>query len=393
VTTAPVEIPKLSEVGTSYEGLDTERGFIWVTLHDEGLGVFTYDVVGNAFTRVSTFQGTLANAWDILVEGNLAYLADGVGGLVTLDVSDPMNIVELDRVVFGGQARDIMKNGDVLYVAAESGGVAVIDVADPTNLAYIQSMDVGNGGAIALDYDNGKLYVAAWNDARVYDTTIDPYYPSIIGAVRHTVAKEYNVEGDEERPDITDRVLAVAGKDDFLFDGTWWVPTNWAINPGTLAPFIDLPQAIAQMTFPSDLLAGEQSTYDVLIENEGTADLTVYDIWSTNPAFVPSTTGVVIPPGGEATVTLTFTATIGTDGVDTSDTAAPQSAEETGILNIVSDDPSQPIRQGYMEGNIDSLGVGDPFPETLVTLNDGSDWAFTTDALGSVTMIAYFATF
>jgi len=395
VTTAPVEIPKLTEADVSYEGLDVEDGIIWVTLHKDGLGMYTFDYATSVFTRVGSYDVGLENSWDVLVLGDrdLAYVADGIGGLVSLDITDPMNPVELDRVLMGGQARDIMVNGDTVYVAAESGGVAVIDAADPSNMQLVNTMDVGNGGAIAIDYDNGYLYVAAWNDARVYDTTLDPQFPVYIGAVRHTVSKEYNVEGDEERPDITDRVLAVAGKDDFLFNGTWWVPTNYAINKGTLAPYIDLPQTYAQMTFPGDLNAGETTTYDILIENDGNADLTVTDIWSTNAAFEPNITQVVVPPGGETTVTVTFTATIGLDGVDTADTAAPQSAEETGILNIVSDDPSQPIRQGYMEANIDSLGVGDPMPDANVLLTDGSDWLFSRDALGSVTVIAYFATF
>lgn len=388
VTTAPTEIPKLTEPGFAYEGLDVEDGVIWVTLHKDGLGAYTYDDATQVFTRIALHKGTLENSWDVRVEGDLAYVADGIGGLVTLDVSDPTNPVELDRVVFGGQARDIMVNGDVVYVAAESGGIAVIDASDPADLQYVQSMNVGSGGAIAIDYDNGKLYVGAWNDARVYDTTVDPFYPEIIGAVRHTVAKEYNNELGVARPDITDRVLAVAGKDDFLFNGTWWVPNNYEIFPDRVAPYIDLPQNVAQMTFPGDLNAGESSTFDVLIRNGGNADLTVYDVWSTHPSFTPSTTGMVIPPGGAETLTVTYTADIGVDGATTE-----LSAYENGLLNIVSDDPTQPIRQGFMEGNVEGLSVGDPFPETLATLTDGSEWSFTQDALGSVTLVAYFATF
>lgn len=393
VTTAPAEIPKLTEPDISYEGLDVEDGLIWVTLHKDGLGAYTYDTNTQIFTPVVKYKGTLENSWDVRVEGDLAYVADGIGGLVTIDVSDPLNPVELDRVLFGGQARDIMVNGDVVYVAAESGGVAVVDASDPADLYYVQSLDVGSGGAIAIDFDNGKLYVGAWNDARVYDTTVDPYYPAIIGAVRHTVAKEYKIEGQDPRPDMTDRVLAVAGKDNYLFNGTWWVPNNYEVFADRVAPYIDLPQNVAQMTFPGDLNYGESSTFDVVVRNGGNADLTVTDVWSTNPSFTPSTTEMVIPPGSSQTLTMTFTASIGVDAAPTTDTADTFSAYESGILNIVSDDPSQPIRQGFMEGNVDSLSIGDAFPETLATLTDGSEWSFTQDALGSVTLVAYFATF
>ena len=56
------------------------------------------------------------------------------------------------------------------------------------------------------------------------------------------------------------------------------------------------------------------------------------------------------------------------------------------------DDPSQPVREAYLVGNPAGLAPGDPYHNS-VTLLDGTPWDFTTDALGSVTMVSYFATF
>lgn len=410
VTLAPTEIPKLSEnqvdtndppdgitnSSTAYEGLDSERGYIWVTLHDEGLAVYTYDPITLIFTRVGEYLD-LENAWDVKVIGNTAYVTDGIGGLVTLDVTDPTDMFELDRLVFEGQARDIdINETGIAYVAAESGGIAVVDVSNPSFLELLSTVAIDAGAAIAVDYDAGKLFVAAWSDARVYDVAVDPANPTLIGAVRHTVGKEYYTSSlpeaadGGERPDITDRVLAIAGNDNNLFNGTWWVPYNYEVHPENIAPYIVLPEAFAQIAIPGEQNLGESALASFEIFNDGTAPLTVYDIWSSNPAFVPNKTEALLMPGEKTTVDVTFTATIGIDFIDPYD---PYEGQEDTILTVMSDDPSQPLREGYFVGNGAGLGVGDAFPETTATLTDDSEWSFTTDALGSVTLVIYFATY
>lgn len=380
------------ETVVAFEGLDVENDLIYVTEHQRGLEIFSFNYATNAFTQVALYDGGLENSWDVLVQGDLAYVADGIGGLVTLDVSDPLNVTELDRVVFDGQARDIMVNGTTVYVAAESGGIAIVDAADPANLQLVKMLDTG-GSAIAIDYDNGKLYVAAWDDARVYDTS-NPADPQLIGAVRNSVQKDYDDLGGQVdpamRPDMTDRVLAIAGKDDYLFNGTWWVPTTWKIHPELDAPYIELAEDSAQLTIPGDVVLGASASIDVVVGNDGTADLTVYDVWSLEATYTVSPVGAVIPPGGEAVFTVTFTPAIGSDAVS----ADPEfSRLEDTIISFVSDDPNQPIREAYVMGNLEGLGIGDPFPETLVTLTDGGEWSYMADAFGSVTLVAYFATF
>lgn len=408
VTLAPTEIPKLTEntqdvdgdglsdVSTSYEGLDNENGYIYVTKHLEGLGVYTYDAVTQIFTPVSNYTN-LENAWGVGVVDTIAYVTDGIGGLVSLDVADPMNIVELDRLPLDGQARDIAFKGDIAYVATESGGIAVVDISDPENLVLEQQMSI-SGSAIMLDTDDDYLYVAAWNDARVYDTTI-PEAPTFIGAARQTTSKSYDeqtgvVVDEGDRPDITDRVLSIAGNGDIIYNGTWWVPYTFQVFPDRMAPYMVLPETVAQVTFPGEVNFGDTLDYQIEILNDGTAPLTIYDLWSNSPAFSSVEEEFLIQPGDTATLTLQFTPTIGADqGPPVVDTANPFTALEEGIFYIVSDDPQQPIREIFMQGNLDGIGVGDPFPETTATLTDGSEWSFTNDALGSVTLVIYFATF
>ncbi|MFZ4576121.1 MAG: alkyl hydroperoxide reductase [Phycisphaerales bacterium] len=353
VTLSPLQLPMLQEGNsTSYEGLDNENGYIYVALHDEGLGVFERDAVTGAFSRVSTFTGVLENAWEVRVVGTTAYVADGPGGLVILDVTDPQAISLIGRVGFPGVAHDIVLDGTTAYIAAQSGGLVVVDASTPSAPAVIASVEVP-GSAVAIDYDAGRVYLGAWNDARVYDVS-NPSDPQIIGGKRIEVYKAYTGDGGD-RPEITDRVLGIAGKGDFIFDGTWWTPNSLQIHADRLAPYIYLPETLHFLTFPGDLATGETSVQNFEIRNDGTAPLTVTDMWAENPLFTAEPSELQIPAGGSAWVTLTFT-------------AGATIQEERTIFHIASDDPGQPVRDAYLVGNPAGIAVGDPMPETTGTL-------------------------
>jgi hypothetical protein len=232
---------------------------------------------------------------------------------------------------------------------------------------------------------------------RTYDVTSDPSNITLLGAVRKEKQKNYSADGGDggERPNITNRVLGVAGYGDYLFNGTWWVPTNFLLHPENTAPYIVLPEVANYFAFPGDLAVGESSDQPLVIRNDGNEPLTIFDLWSTNPAFSVSPLEMQIPPGGTGTFTLTFTASVGAGTVSTPTTygtVTSQTGQETGFLEIWSDDPSQPVREAYLVGNPEGLSVGDPYRNDATLLN-GTPWSFETDFLGSVSVVAYFATF
>lgn len=393
MTLVPVQMPMLQETSTSYEGLDFEGGYLYVALHDEGVGVFQRDPATNVMTRVATYTD-VTNAWDIQVAGTTAYVGDGLGGVLALDVSDPLDPSFLGRAVFDGQSKHIALNDDasVAFVAAESGGLVAVDIADPTNMTVLDTV-TGAFAAIALDFDADKVYLAAWNDTRIYDVS-DPTDIQFQAAWRETVQKNYSPADEGVRPDITDRVLGIAGLGDYVFSGTWWVPHNYRVHPGVLAPYIVLPEEINYIALPGQLAVGETSSTTIEVRNDGTADLTVYNVWTDNPSFTLTPGQLRVPPGGVGELTVNFTAALGyVSDDDTADTATPPSAEETALVYLYSDDPNQPVRTGWLVGNSDGAGVGDPLPETTMTLLDGTEWSYTNDAFGSVTLLAYFATF
>jgi hypothetical protein len=71
------------------------------------------------------------------------------------------------------------------------------------------------GSAIRVDHAGGHVFVAAWNDARVYDVS-RPDAPRLVGAVRLTRDIGFTEKG---RAPVTSRTLGVAAAGDVMFAG------------------------------------------------------------------------------------------------------------------------------------------------------------------------------
>ena len=177
------QLPMLQEPGVSYEGVDVANGYIYVAMHDGGFGVFQRNPADDSISRIATLGG-LEDAIAVRVSGNTAYVANGLGGLATIDISDPTQPKLLGEVVTGGQVRDVRVSGNYAYLAAGASGMIVVDTTDLTSPKVVGSADMP-GSAIRLDYNAGRVYVAGWNDARIYDVG-DPTKPGFLGAGRGT---------------------------------------------------------------------------------------------------------------------------------------------------------------------------------------------------------------
>lgn len=120
-------------------------------------------------------DATLGAGRDVVVVGNpssgsgqvYAYVAAGEGGLLVVDVSDPVNPKVVSRHDTAGQTWDVVLVGGYAYLADEYNGLRVIYVADPFNPVEVGFYDIPglheffHGVAVAGDYayiaDGGLL--------------------------------------------------------------------------------------------------------------------------------------------------------------------------------------------------------------------------------------------
>ena len=364
-----IQLPVLQEDGVSYEGIDTANGLIYVALRRHGLGIYRRTPAG--FARIGTFAG-LDNAWGVRVRGNTAFVTDGLRGLAILDVTHPNNPSLLGRAMIDGQARGVAVDGHHADVSAGAGGLVVVDVSDLRAPKVAGTARVA-GSAIRVDYSNGLAFVAAWNDARVYDVS-NAAAPRFIGATRMTrdIGRE-----EDGRPEVTSRTLGVAAHGDVMFAGNWHVIHAFRVHPDRRAPSLVLPEDVNLVDF-GPVAPGAKARVPLAVRNQGTEPLEIDDAAIDHAAFTVEPHHLRVPAGETATFMLTF---------------APTSSDKTtALLRFSTNDPDNPTRRGYLVANQPGLGVGRRFPDASAALVDGARWA-STALHGHVALLAYFATF
>lgn len=151
------------------------------------LGDYAYVTDGSGLTVVDVSDPTQpatvrqiktsGSAMDLVVDGALAYLADGQTGLAIYDLSDPSDPVILSERRGGGFAFDVSVRHPYAYVvetgSKELQGFRVFDVSDPAAPARVDTHSLDDD-ALGVSLSGNEAFVAA--DAAgvaVFDVT-DP---------------------------------------------------------------------------------------------------------------------------------------------------------------------------------------------------------------------------
>jgi hypothetical protein len=121
---------------------------------------------------------TATNAYDIKVQGDLAYVASSTGGLRIINISDPANPHEIGQIAHGGgSGRGVFVEGHLAYLADDDQGLQIIDVSDPYHPVERGVYNSGSGYAYDVYVDGSYAYLADyWDGLRILDIT-DPDHP------------------------------------------------------------------------------------------------------------------------------------------------------------------------------------------------------------------------
>jgi hypothetical protein len=209
---------------------------------------------------------------------------------------------------------------------------------------------------------DGHLFVADWNDVRVFDMR-DSALPRL-------VATETIATIDFSRVLALD---AAPGGDAYL--GEWTGLYAHRFHAGRRAP--DVGVSAPSLSFPRTR-PPEQSARTLIISNDGQAPLEIHGVEATSP-FEPLGSTLSIGPGQRDFVEVRF---------------RPSNENPfAGLLTLSSNDPDQCELEVQLFGNTRSLDVGDPiFDKTFTEIRTGEVFA-TRELEGSVLVLAYFATF
>jgi hypothetical protein len=184
-----------------------------------GLGVAVYLSISTPSTVILTELGQIdtgGRAELVEVVGDIAYIIDGdeetPGGLVLIDVSDPTSPIQLSSWSDGGHPFELDVDGNFAYVADGFEGLEIINVTDPENPSEIAQYD-GSGEIYDVQIVGDIAYVADWNWGLLILNVSDPTNPnllasnSITGACVHLHVEGNLVYASDHRSEQTGLVV------------------------------------------------------------------------------------------------------------------------------------------------------------------------------------------
>jgi len=102
---------------------------------------------------------TAGSATNVEISGNIAYVADGYNGLVSIDVSTPSNPKLLGSYDTLGYSNNVTISGNKAYVSDYDKGVTIVDISNPSQMQLIGTYQT-LGKAVDTAVSNGVLYIA-----------------------------------------------------------------------------------------------------------------------------------------------------------------------------------------------------------------------------------------
>ncbi len=191
--TQPVTVTVINELtfkdfGGQFYGLmiDNTENIAYVAQGEGGLGI--YDISTATDPILIGKYNTEGNAQDVTVVNDIAYVADQHTGLMIIDVSNPASPFLLGSIDTDGRATAVKVRGNYAYLADYNDGFKTINISDPT---YPQlSHETNTGGSkrvfgVTLTADGKTAYVADRTTLMVYDLT-NAAIPSLTHSVTTT---------------------------------------------------------------------------------------------------------------------------------------------------------------------------------------------------------------
>jgi len=187
--TTPIEVGNF-ETGDLFTELDVQDDYAYI-LFDGAMHILDVSNPSN-ISEVSFFEFQFTPL-AVLVNGNYAYLGDGVkdwhwggagGWIKIVDIAIPSNPVLVGEYYdIGGPMdlvfypTDLALQGNYLYVANEVGSLRVFDVSDPTNPVVISNTSTF-GDEIEI-YQNYTFISKSYVGMNIFDIS-DPLNPELI---------------------------------------------------------------------------------------------------------------------------------------------------------------------------------------------------------------------
>ncbi len=146
----------VTEVATdpNCQDLAVQAGILHaVNANNTGAGLTLTDVTDPASPLPLSEFNTTNQTMGIGLDGDLCMLANGFGGLRSVNVADPLAPALLGDLPFGANCNDVMPIDNVAFTVSFGGGMLSVDITDATNMSIIQQQPWGFLNALDITDD------------------------------------------------------------------------------------------------------------------------------------------------------------------------------------------------------------------------------------------------
>jgi hypothetical protein len=313
--------------------------YLAVALGREGLAIVDADTLTAAATL-----GLSGYAEAVAVAGDMAYVADGPGGLRIVDISDPAQPSEVGRALELHRIMDVAVAADRAYLAAADEGLIVLDVADPGAPRELGRVYTG-GYAFGVDItaDGTVVLADGWDGIRMVDVANPRDAVELARAETRGWALDVAVDGDR---------AAIAGGNEWLLFG--------GISNGRF----DL---VSRVELPAGRVSTVDMVRDLVALGDESAGVSYFDTGPVPPAriaaFGPLTRASGLALAGDRAYVAALNQ--GLRIIDVSDPAAP--VDQQSILTADSVNGVMAARGRIFFTSVP--GLGSPYTGSLYTLN------------------------
>lgn len=145
------------QIGGSSYAVDVQDDFAYLGV---GPRVFVLDTPNSSAPKFMGQSAVMPGiVRGVLASGSYVYVADGIGYLRVLDVSDPTRPTEVAALVENSYAQGIALDGTTVYIADNPFGLRVVDVSNPSKPRKIGEVKIP-GAASSVDIDGSRAFLA-----------------------------------------------------------------------------------------------------------------------------------------------------------------------------------------------------------------------------------------
>ena len=190
--TSPTELGRYAR-GDYTVGVAVSENYAYTVSIMSGSGLCVIDIQDPSNPFEVAFYNN-KNQWDVLIDGNHAYMLGNDGDLSVMDVSDPANPVRVGFVNLDNEGLELVRSNSVLYTANWGSGFYAVNVVDPTNPTVLSNYSSvgGVGGAVG---DGAYLYFRTNYTLSVFDRHFRKTVSIISPALSPSIIYDMELQG------------------------------------------------------------------------------------------------------------------------------------------------------------------------------------------------------